>query len=87
VVLWADSLPLELVFKTLEFGVRALFSARHYRSRFPIRCEEWRMGDADRLWRFTRCADARKQPSLTPREREIVGRLRQGSGTNKSRRK
>jgi two-component system nitrate/nitrite response regulator NarL len=79
VVLWADALPLELMFKTLEFGVRGIVQ-RHVQpeqlvdSLRKVVAGELQIG-------FGASPDTpqpRRRVSLTPREREIVSLLRQG---------
>jgi len=79
VVLWADALPLDLMFKTLEFGVRGIVQ-RHVQpeqlvdSIRKVVAGELQIG-------FGATSDApqpRRRVTLTPREREIVAFLRQG---------
>jgi two-component system, NarL family, nitrate/nitrite response regulator NarL len=79
VVLWSDMLPLDLVFKTLEFGVRGIIQ----RTSLPEQISDSlrRVANGEMQIGFGASRDVptpRKQVSLTPREREIVGRLRQG---------
>lgn len=79
VVLWADTLPLELVFKTLEFGVRGIIK----RTSVPDHVSESlrRVASGEMQIGFgaqQQSPTPRKQAALTPREREIVGRLQQG---------
>lgn len=79
VVLWADALPLELMFKTLEFGVRGIVQRNVQPEQLidslrKVVAGELQIG-------FGASADApqpRRRVSLTPREREIVSLLRQG---------
>ena len=80
VVLWADALPLELMFKTLEYGVRGIVQ----RSVQPEQLvESLRKVAAGELQigfgaTSTDAAPVRRRVTLTPREREIVFHLRQG---------
>lgn len=79
VVLWADALPLELMFKTLEFGVRGIVQ-RHVQPEQLV--ESLRKVLAGEL-QIGFGVPGEQQParrgvSLTPREREIVSFLRQG---------
>jgi DNA-binding NarL/FixJ family response regulator len=80
VVLWADALPLELMFKTLEFGVRGVVQRNVQPEQLidslrKVAAGELQIG-------FGASAPDQPQPrrrvSLTPREREIVTFLRQG---------
>lgn len=79
VVLWAESMPLDMVFRALEFGVRGIVerssSADHLAESLRRVCGgEMQIG-------FAAGPDSslpRRQVSLTPREREIVTLLRQG---------
>jgi DNA-binding NarL/FixJ family response regulator len=79
VVLWADALPLELMFKTLEFGVRGVVQRNAQPEQLldsmrKVLAGELQIG-------FGSAGDAaqpRRRVSLTPREREIVAFLRQG---------
>jgi two-component system, NarL family, nitrate/nitrite response regulator NarL len=79
VVLWADALPLDIVFKTLEFGVRGIVQRTAQPEQLAdslkkVDCGEMQIG-------FGSSRDTgplNRKVSLTPREREIVGRLRQG---------
>jgi two-component system, NarL family, nitrate/nitrite response regulator NarL len=79
VVLWADALPLELVFKTLEFGVRGIVQ-RNVRPEHLV--DSLRKVAAGELQiGFGLPVDGphpQRKVSLTPREREIVQLLRQG---------
>jgi DNA-binding NarL/FixJ family response regulator len=80
VILWADALPLELMFKTLEFGVRGIVQ-RHVQPEQLV--ESLRKVLAGELQigfgvPGEQQAQARRGVSLTPREREIVSFLRQG---------
>jgi two-component system nitrate/nitrite response regulator NarL len=79
VVLWADALPLELMFKTLEFGVRGIVQRNVQPEQLidslrKVVAGELQIG-------FGASPDSpqpRRRVSLTPREREIVSLLRQG---------
>ncbi len=80
VVRWADALPLELMFKTLEYGVRGVVQ-RNVRSEQLV--DSLRKVAAGELQigfgvRTEAAKQQRHAVSLTPREREIVSYLRQG---------
>lgn len=81
VVLWADALPLELMFKTLEFGVRGIVQRNVQPEQLIESIRKVASGELQIGFGAT-TADAAAQPrrrvSLTPREREIVSYLRQG---------
>jgi DNA-binding NarL/FixJ family response regulator len=79
VVLWAESMPLDTVFRALEFGVRGIVerssSAEHLADSLR------RVAGGEMQIGFTGTREslpARRRVSLTPREREIVALLRQG---------
>jgi len=79
VVLWADALPLELMFKTLEFGVRGIVqrNARPEQlvdSMSKVVAGELQIG----FGATTDASQPRRRVALTPREREIIAFLRQG---------
>ena len=79
VVLWADALPLELVFKTLEFGVRGILQ----RTSLPEQVSDSlrRVCNGEMQIGFAGGRDTaapKRKVTLTPREREIIDRLRQG---------
>jgi len=79
VVLWADSLPIELILKTLECGVRGIVP----RTSKPEQLSESlrRVLNGEMHIGFTgqpTSGPMRRHVSLTPREREIVMHLRQG---------
>jgi two-component system, NarL family, nitrate/nitrite response regulator NarL len=80
VVLWADALPLELMFKTLEYGVRGILQ-RNVQPEQLVEClrkvaaGELQIGFGATS---TDTAQPRRRVALTPREREIVALLRQG---------
>ena len=80
VVLWADALPLELMFKTLEFGVRGIVQRnvqpeQLVESMRKVAAGELQIGFGAMS---NDPAHPRRRASLTPREREIVSYLRQG---------
>jgi DNA-binding NarL/FixJ family response regulator len=79
VVLWAESMPLDTVFRALEFGVRGIVerssSAEHLADSLR------RVAGGEMQIGFAAAREAvppRRRVSLTPREREIVMYLRQG---------
>jgi len=79
VVLWAESMPLDTVFRALEFGVRGIVerssSAEHLADSLNrVAGGEMQIGFAA----TTETMQPRRRVSLTPREREIVLLLRQG---------
>lgn len=80
VVLWSDTMPLDLVFKTLEFGVRGLIP-RTAEPEFLVSSLR-KVANGEMQIGFATSRDssaAQKRPAaLTPREREIVTLLRQG---------
>lgn len=79
VVLWADALPLELMFKTLEFGVRGIVQRNVQPEQLVDSLRKVVAGELQ--IGFGAPADSpqpRRRVSLTPREREIVALLRQG---------
>ncbi len=80
VVLWADALPLELMFKTLELGVRGIVQrnvqpAQLVESMRKVAAGELQIGFGATS---SESSQPRRRVSLTPREREIVSFLRQG---------
>ena len=79
VVLWAESMPLDMVFRALEFGVRGIVerssSAEHLADSLRrVAGGEMQIGFAA----SRETVPPRRRVSLTPREREIVALLRQG---------
>jgi two-component system nitrate/nitrite response regulator NarL len=79
VVLWAESMPLDTVFRALEFGVRGIVerssSAEHLADSLR------RVAGGEMQIGFGAARDTappRRRVSLTPRERQIVLLLRQG---------
>lgn len=79
VVLWSDALPLDLVFRTLEFGVRGLVPRTAAPDLLVSSLKKVANGEMQIGFASTReNGPVKRQVSLTPREREIVMRLRQG---------
>ncbi len=82
VVLWADALPLELMFKTLEFGVRGVVQRNVQPEQLVESLRKVAAGELQIGFGATGAgadtAQPRRRVSLTPREREIVTLLRQG---------
>jgi two-component system nitrate/nitrite response regulator NarL len=79
VVLWADALPLELMFKTLEFGVRGIVQRNVQPEQLVDSLRKVLAGELQIGFAVTSdAAQPRRRVSLTPREREIVAFLRQG---------
>jgi two-component system nitrate/nitrite response regulator NarL len=79
VVLWADALPLELMFKTLEFGVRGIVQRNVQPEQLVDSLRKVVAGELQIGFAATSdAAQPRRRVSLTPREREIVLFLRQG---------
>jgi DNA-binding NarL/FixJ family response regulator len=80
VVLWSDTMPLDLVFKTLEFGVRGLIP-RTAEPEFLVSSLN-KVANGEMQIGFATARDTaappRRPAALTPREREIVVLLRQG---------
>lgn len=79
VVLWAESMPLDTVFRALEFGVRGIVE----RSSSPEHLADSlrRVAGGEMQIGFAGAREGvsgRRRVTLTPREREIVGLLRQG---------
>jgi two-component system nitrate/nitrite response regulator NarL len=79
VVLWSDNLPLELTFKTLEFGVRGIVQRNAHPDALAETLRKVASGELQIGFGTPReLAQPRRKVSLTPREREIVTLLRQG---------
>jgi DNA-binding NarL/FixJ family response regulator len=79
VVLWADVLPLELMFKTLEYGVRGIVQRNAHPEQLVESLRKVVAGELQIGFGTARDgAQPHRKVSLTPREREIVGLLRQG---------
>jgi DNA-binding NarL/FixJ family response regulator len=79
VVLWSDALPLDVVFRTLEFGVRGLVPRTAAPDLLVTSLKKVASGEMQIGFTASRdSAPVKRQVTLTPREREIVSRLRQG---------
>lgn len=79
VVLWSDEMPLDQVFKTLEYGVRGLVPRTSAPEFLANSLRKVANGEMQIGFAASRENVPMKRPvSLTPREREIVMRLRQG---------
>jgi DNA-binding NarL/FixJ family response regulator len=79
VVLWADALPLELMFKTLEYGVRGIVQRNVLPEQLVDSLRKVVAGELQIGFGAAKDgAQPRRKVSLTPREREIVALLRQG---------
>lgn len=80
VVLWADALPLELMFKTLEFGVRGIVQRNVQPEQLVESVRKVAAGELQIGFAATssEAASPRRRVSLTPREREIVSFLKRG---------
>ena len=80
VVLWADALPLELMFKTLEYGVRGIVQRNVQPDQLVESLRKVAAGELQIGFGATssETAQPRRRVALTPREREIVSLLRQG---------
>jgi DNA-binding NarL/FixJ family response regulator len=79
VVLWSDEMPLDQVFKTLEYGVRGLVPRTAAPEFLANSLRKVANGEMQIGFAASRDNVPMKRPaSLTPREREIVMRLRQG---------
>ena len=79
VVLWADAMPLDMVFRALEFGVRGIVerssSGEHLGDSLRrVAGGEMQIGFAA----ANETLAPRRRISLTPREREIITLLKQG---------
>ena len=79
VVLWSDNLPLELTFKTLEFGVRGIVQRNSHPDQLAESLRKVASGELQIGFGAPRdMTQPKRKVSLTPREREIVALLRQG---------
>ncbi len=79
VVLWAESMPLDTVFRALEFGVRGIVERSSSAEHLADSLNRVAGGEMQIGFAATReSMPARRRVSLTPREREIVVLLRQG---------
>jgi two-component system nitrate/nitrite response regulator NarP len=79
VVLWADAMPLDTVFRALEFGVRGIVERSSSAEHLADSLRRVAGGEMQIGFAATReAAPARRRVTLTPREREIVLLLRRG---------
>jgi two-component system nitrate/nitrite response regulator NarP len=79
VVLWAESMPLDTVFRALEFGVRGIVERSSSADHLADSLRRVAGGEMQIGFAGTReSLPVRRRVVLTPREREIVGLLRQG---------
>jgi DNA-binding NarL/FixJ family response regulator len=79
VVLWSDEMPLDQVFKTLEFGVRGLIPRTSGPDHLVNSLKKVANGEMQIGFAASRDnAPLKRHVSLTPREKEIVTWLRQG---------
>lgn len=79
VVLWADNLPLDLMFKTLEFGVRGIVQRNSNPQQLIESLRKVAGGELQIGFGTPReSAQPHRKVSVTPREREIITLLRQG---------
>lgn len=79
VVLWAEAMPLDTVFRALEFGVRGIVERSASAEHLADSLRRVAGGEMQIGFAATReSAPSRRRITLTPREREIVLLLRQG---------
>jgi two-component system nitrate/nitrite response regulator NarP len=79
VVLWADAMPLDTVFRALEFGVRGIVERSASAEHLADSLRRVAGGEMQIGFAATReSSPARRRVTLTPREREIVLLLRRG---------
>lgn len=79
VVLWSDALPLDYVFRTLEMGVRGVVLRTSQPDSLGLILKKVASGEMQiGFGPAHQAAHLKRQVSLTPRERELVGRLRNG---------
>lgn len=79
VVLWSDKLPLEYIFRTLEMGVRGIVQRTADADSLGVTLRKVAAGEMQiGFGPAHKTAQLRRQVSLTPRERELVGLLRNG---------
>jgi len=79
VVLWAESMPLDMVLRALEFGVRGIVERSSSPEHLADSLRRVAGGEMQIGFAATReSMPPRRRVSLTPREREIVMLLRQG---------
>jgi DNA-binding NarL/FixJ family response regulator len=79
VVLWSESMPLDTVFRALEFGVRGIVERSSTADHLADSLRRVAGGEMQIGFAATReSAPQRRRVTLTPRERQIVTLLRQG---------
>ena len=78
IVLWTDAIPLDMVFRTLEFGVRGMVQRRAAPAQLLDALTRVASGEMQIGFGATQDTTSQRRVSLTPREREIVKWLRQG---------
>lgn len=79
VVLWAESMPLDTVFRALEFGVRGIVNRSSSAEHLVDSLRRVAGGEMQIGFSATReNIPHKRRVTLTPREREIVTLLRQG---------
>ncbi|HEU5022320.1 MAG TPA: response regulator transcription factor [Bryobacteraceae bacterium] len=79
VVIWAEAMPLDTVFRALEFGVRGIVERSSSAEHLADSLRRVAGGEMQIGFAATREATpARRRVTLTPREREIVLLLRRG---------
>jgi two-component system nitrate/nitrite response regulator NarP len=79
VVLWAEAMPLDTVFRALEFGVRGIVERSSTAEHLADSLRRVVGGEMQIGFAATReSSPARRRVTLTPREREIVLLLRRG---------
>jgi DNA-binding NarL/FixJ family response regulator len=79
VVIWAEAMPLDTVFRALEFGVRGIVERSSSAEHLADSLRRVAGGEMQIGFAATReAAPARRRVTLTPREREIVLLLRRG---------
>jgi DNA-binding NarL/FixJ family response regulator len=79
VVLWSEAMPLDNVFRALEFGVRGIVERTASAEHLADSLRRVAGGEMQIGFAATReTMQPRRRAQLTPREREIVGLLRQG---------
>ena len=78
IVLWTDAIPLDMVFRTLEFGVRGMVPRRAGPEQLLDALTRVASGEMQIGFGATQDTTSRRRVSLTPREKEIVKWLRQG---------
>jgi DNA-binding NarL/FixJ family response regulator len=79
IVLWSDALPLDCVFKTLELGVRGIVKRTIESETLASTLQKVASGEMQiGFGPSHKAAQLKRQVALTPRERELVGRLKNG---------